>query len=89
MVEISRRRLLVFVVLAFVGGVVVERWLLLTEPVVRVVAPVTAAVGGPLLWLAVGVLAGAGGMMFFRRMRETSSLDKVRTPRFKRDPERF
>lgn len=89
MVEVSLRRLAAFVALAFVGGVLVERWLSLTEPVARVMAPVTAAVGAPLLWLAVGVLAGVGGMMFFSRLRETNSLDTVRSARFKRDVERF
>ena len=89
MVELSLRKLAAFVVVAFLGGVFVERWLSLTEPVARLVAPVAATVGAPLLWLAVGVLAGAAGMLVFGRVRETNSLDKVRAPRFKRDADRF
>lgn len=89
MLEISLRKLTAFVSLAFVVGILVERWLSLTEPVARVIAPVTTTVGGPLLWLLGGVLAGAGGMMFLRRVREANSLDAVRPPRYKRDVERY
>lgn len=89
MLEISLRKLSAFVALAFVAGIVVERWLALSEPVARVVSPVTSWFGPPFLWLVAGVLAGVGGMLFVRRLREASSLDTVRGSRFKRNGDRF
>ncbi|MEW6540270.1 MAG: hypothetical protein AB1402_01475 [Bacillota bacterium] len=89
MLEISIRRLSAFVVLAFAAGILLERWLSLSEPVARVVGPVASWFGPPLLWLAAGILAGVGGMMFLRRLREAGSLDTVRGPRFKRNGDRF
>lgn len=89
MLEVSLRKLAVFIGLAFVVGLLIERWLVLTEPVVQILAPVTAVFGASLLWLAIGVLAGVGGTLFFRRVRETNSLDIVRNPRFKCNEDRF
>jgi len=89
LVELSLRRLTAFVVIAFLGGVLMERWLSLTEPVARVMAPVAATVGVPLLWLVAGALAGAAGVVIFGRVREANSLDKIGTARFKRDADRF
>ncbi|ACA58576.1 hypothetical protein [Candidatus Desulforudis audaxviator] len=89
MMEISLKKLSAFLVLAFVAGILLERWLALSEPVVRVVSPVTSWFGPPFLWLVAGVLAGVGGMMFLRRLREASSLDAVRGSRFKRNGDRF
>lgn len=89
MLEVSLRKLAAFVGLAFVVGLLIERWLVLTEPVVRILAPVTAVLGVSLLWLAIGVLVGVGGTLFVRRVRETNSLDIVRNPRFKYNEDRF
>lgn len=41
------------------------------------------------LAFAAGILAGVGGMIFLRRLREANSLDTVRGSRFKRNGDRF
>lgn len=87
--EISLRRLGAYVALAFVGGIALERWLSLSEPVARMVSPVTSWFGPPFVWLLAGALAGIGGMLFLRRLREASSLDTVRGSRFKRNGDRL
>lgn len=55
---------------SFVLGTVVERYLSLTQPVYNAVAPVVSSAGGPLLWMAAGAVVGALGLTAFRRLRE-------------------
>ncbi|MDA8096731.1 MAG: hypothetical protein M0028_04050 [Clostridia bacterium] len=66
----SRRGMVAVLLVSFVAGSLVERWLSLTNPVFQTVAPVITSAGGPALWIGVGAVIGAVGLLGFRRLRE-------------------
>ncbi|MEW5793483.1 MAG: hypothetical protein ACYDDN_10630 [Candidatus Desulforudaceae bacterium] len=79
LVELSRRGMVAVLLVSFVAGTLTERWLSLTNPVFQTVAPVVTSAGGPALWMGVGAVVGAFGLLAFRRLREEGPEETVRS----------